>query len=63
MAARKKSSGGSSSSFFSKDLFMFIFIMAVVAFVTYILTYNAIMAKFNQQLGAYGNYQSLPSSK
>ena len=63
MAARKKSSGGT-SSFFTKDLFMFIFIMAVVAFVTYILTYNAIMAKFNQQLGAnYGTYQALPSSK
>lgn len=68
MAARRKSSskGGSSVSFFTKDLFIFVAIMAIVAIVTYILTYNAITAKFNQQVGLEkntGNYQLLPPTQ
>jgi hypothetical protein len=48
MAARKKSSSRrSSSSKTNKDLFAFIVILAVVAVVTYLLTYNAIMGKVN----------------
>lgn len=40
--------------------------MAIVAIVTYILTYNAITAKFNQQFGIEkntGNYQLLPPTQ
>ncbi len=58
MAARKKTSKSksvkttkSASSFFNKDLFMFILIMGIVAVITYVLTYNALTAKFSQQLG------------
>ena len=60
MAARRKLTGGQdTSSFFNKDLFIFILIMAIVAFVTYVLTYNAITAKLNQQIKTSdsGNYQ------
>ncbi len=65
MPARKKSSSrkisrsSTTPSFFTKDLFIFIVIMAIVAMVTYILTYNAITAKFTQQIGAANlNYQN-----
>jgi hypothetical protein len=68
MAARRRSSGGagSSSSFFNKDLFIFVIIIAIVAYVTYILTYNAITAKFDQQIGNTKNpatYQLLPPTQ
>ena len=60
MPARKKAIAKSTSgSFFTKDLFIFIIIMAVVAMVTYVLTYNAIMAKFNQEIDATGAYPSM----
>ncbi|HVZ66844.1 MAG TPA: hypothetical protein VG917_01150 [Patescibacteria group bacterium] len=53
MAARKKTSNrssGTSKSFFNRDLFIFIAIMAIVAIITYVMTYNAITAKINQTI-------------
>lgn len=67
MAARKRyvARVPDTSSFFNKDLFIFILIMAIVAFVTYVLTYNAITAKLNQQIrtGDSANYQIPPSTE
>lgn len=57
MAARKKSSSSTvaSGTFFTKDLFIFILILAIVAIVTYVLTYNAITSKIDKQIEAnYG---------
>ncbi len=51
MAARKKSTSTGAASFFNKDLFIFIVIMALVAFVTYVLTYNAITSKLDKEIG------------
>ncbi|HVT00986.1 MAG TPA: hypothetical protein VHE53_01990 [Patescibacteria group bacterium] len=54
MAARKKTSKktttSTSKSFFNRDLFIFIAIMAIVAIITYVMTYNAITAKINQTI-------------
>jgi hypothetical protein len=67
MAARRKTSKRSTTrggtNFFTKDLFIFIGIMAIVAIITYVLTYNAIMAKFNQQIGTTNIPYQLPPGK
>lgn len=49
MAARKRSSSRSSSKA-NKDLLAFVVIVAIVAVITYVLTYNAIMAKVDSYM-------------
>ena len=51
MAARKKSSTKTTrASKLNKDLLVFIVILIIVAIITYVLTYNAIMTKFDQMI-------------
>lgn len=58
MAARKKTTSAGAASFFNKDLFIFIVIMALVAFVTYVLTYNAITSKLDKEIGASATFET-----
>ncbi|KKQ96873.1 MAG: hypothetical protein A3C27_00420 [Candidatus Levybacteria bacterium RIFCSPHIGHO2_02_FULL_39_36] len=46
----------------SKNLWLFIAIMAIVALVAYIMTLQAINAKFSRQIEA-GNYQTLQEAQ
>ena len=63
MPARKKSSSRRASAILTKDLFIFIVIMAVVAIATYILTYNAIMKKIDQKIGTISDTYQIPAAK
>jgi hypothetical protein len=47
MAARKKSKSLTTSAL-NKDLLVFIVILLIVATITYVLTYNAIMSRLDQ---------------
>lgn len=58
MAAQQSSSKSKKNeSFFSKDLFIFIAIMAIVAVMTYYLTINAINVKVNDQINESNEVQ------
>ena len=57
-ARRKKTTRAKKASLINKDLFVFIIIVAVVAVVTYVLTYNAIIAKLDQQMGMPSSYMA-----
>jgi len=59
-AKRKKTTvrrAPKSSSVINKDLFVFIIIVGILAIITYVLTYNAINAKMEQQLMPSSSYQ------
>lgn len=59
MAVRRKISKRKAQSFFhNKNLWVFIVIMAIVAAVAYVMTLQALNAKFSKQIEA-SNYQNL----